>query len=94
MADVETSQLLEGRSALKNGPMSDLDEAQAIDHVINRLGERFPGVERDHIVAVVEDEHRQLDGGRVRDFVPVLVEKAAKKRLKKEVQAAEAVSDR
>lgn len=68
--------------------MSELDEAQAIDQVIDRLAERFPSLERDHIANVVDEEHRTLDGGRVRDFVPVLVERAAKKRLKKEAKAS------
>lgn len=66
--------------------MSDLDETQAIDQVIDRLAQRFPSLEREHIADVVEDEHGQLDEGRVRDFVPVLVEKAAKRRLKKETK--------
>lgn len=68
--------------------MSELDETQAIDQVISRLEERFPTLERAYIADVVNSEHRQLDNGRVRDFVPVLVEKAAKKRLKKEAKAA------
>ena len=68
--------------------MSELDETQAIDQVINRLAERFPTLERDHIAQVVEQEHRQFGEGGVRDFVPVLVEKAAKKLLKKEAKGA------
>ena len=71
--------------------MSELDETQAIDQVIDRLAERFPSLEREHIAGVVADEHAQLDAGRVRDFVPVLVEKAAKKRLKKEAKESGAV---
>ena len=70
--------------------MSELDETQAIDQVINRLAERFPSLERAQIAEVVEEELRQLDGGRVRDFVPVLVEKAAKKRLKKQAKTTNA----
>lgn len=73
--------------------MTELDETQAIDQVINRLAERFPSLERDHIAEVVTEELRQLDGGRVRDFVPVLVEKGAKKRLKKEASTIDAVVD-
>ncbi|MET0713641.1 MAG: hypothetical protein ABW091_15470 [Microbacterium sp.] len=71
--------------------MSELDETQAIDQVISRLAERFPSLERDHIAGVVNEELHELDGGRVRDFVPVLVEKASKKRLKKEAKATSAV---
>ncbi|WP_241983561.1 MULTISPECIES: three-helix bundle dimerization domain-containing protein [unclassified Cryobacterium] len=71
--------------------MSELDETQAIDQVIDRLAERFPSLERGHIADVVDEEHGKLDGGRVRDFVPVLVEKAAKKRLKKEAKESSVV---
>ena len=70
--------------------MSELDETQAIDQVIHRLAERFPDLEREHISSVVEEEHLRLHDGRVRDFIPVLVEKAAKKRLKKESKASDA----
>ena len=71
---------------MKTVLMGELDETQAIDQVIDRLAQRFPTLEREHIAHVVEDEHGQLDEGRVRDFVPVLVEKAAKRRLKKEAK--------
>ncbi|QYF72494.1 three-helix bundle dimerization domain-containing protein [Cryobacterium sp. PAMC25264] len=64
--------------------MSELDETQALGHVLDRLSQRFPGLGRAHIANIVEEEHGRLEQGRVRDFVPVLVEKAAKKRLKKE----------
>ncbi|MGY4856355.1 three-helix bundle dimerization domain-containing protein [Cryobacterium sp. AP23] len=71
--------------------MSELDETQAIDQVIDRLSQRFPSLEREHIADVVQEEHGQLEEGRVRDFVPVLVEKAAKRRLKKEAKASSAL---
>ena len=71
--------------------MSESDETQAIDQVIDRLSQRFPSLERAHIANVVQDEHEQLEEGRVRDFVPVLVEKAAKNRLKKEAKESRAV---
>ena len=74
----------QGARALKNDGVSELDDTQAIDQVIARLSQRFPSLDRDHIANVVEVEHGRLEEGRVRDFVPVLVEKAAKKRLKKE----------
>ena len=80
-----------GALALKNVLVSELDETQAIDQVIDRLSQRFPSLEREHIADVVQDEHGQLDEGRVRDFVPVLVEKAAKRRLKKEAKESRTV---
>lgn len=58
------------------------DEAKEIDEVIERLMTKFPTATRDEVVEVVSKEHEALMGNRVRDFVPVLVEKQAKRRLK------------
>lgn len=57
------------------------DEVKALGVVVDRLAERFPNLSRASIEETVQEEHRALDGGRVRDFVPVLVEHAAKARL-------------
>lgn len=57
------------------------DESKAVDEVIERLAERFPHVPRPSIEQAVREEHQALDGGRIRDYVPVLVEHAAKARL-------------
>lgn len=58
------------------------DESKEIDEVIERLMKKFPTATRDEVVEAVSEEHEALTGNRVRDFVPVLVEKQAKKRLK------------
>jgi len=52
--------------------------------VVDRLAARFPTLERDHVVRVVQEEHDRLGEARVRDFVPVLVEHAATERLRLE----------
>ena len=57
------------------------DEVKALGVVVDRLAERFPNLSRSSIEEAVREEHQALDGGRVRDFVPVLVEHAAKARL-------------
>ena len=57
------------------------EELRALADVVDRLAARFPGVSREHIEDVVQQEHRLLDTGRVRVFVPVLVEHAARDRL-------------
>lgn len=49
--------------------------------VIDRLAERFPDRQRSFIEDVVAEEHGLLDGGPIRDYVPLLVERAAKLRL-------------
>ena len=48
--------------------------------VVERLSQRFPDVSREVVEAAVRVEHEGLDGP-VRDYVPVLVEHAARDRL-------------
>ena len=57
-------------------------EERAINEVVDRLAEKYPGVERPTIEKIVTEEHLEFNGKPVRDFVPVLVEKSAKKRVK------------
>lgn len=64
------------------------DEEHAIDEVIDRLAERFPTIDRSHVAEIVHEEAHKLDGGRVRDFVPVLVEHASHERLRLEAEPA------
>lgn len=57
------------------------EEARALGDVVDRLAGKYPGIQRDYIEDIVQQEHRSLDAGRVRDYVPLLVEHAAKDRL-------------
>lgn len=57
------------------------EEVRALGHVVDRLADKYPAVPREHIEEIVQQEHRLLDTGRVRDYVPILVEHAAKDRL-------------
>lgn len=56
-------------------------EPHALVGVIDRLGERFPDRPRSAIEEVVAEEPESLNDGPIRDFVPVLVERAARRRL-------------
>jgi hypothetical protein len=56
-------------------------EVRALMAVVDRLAERFPEEQRSVIEDVVAEEHRFLDDGPIRDYVPVLVERAARMRL-------------
>ena len=56
-------------------------EAGALMAVIDRLAERFPDRPRSAIEEIVAEEHELLDDGPIRDYVPVLVERASKLRL-------------
>lgn len=62
-------------------------EQRAVEEVIDRLASKYPGVERSEIANIVADEHQSYEGRPVRDFVPVLVEKSAKKRVKRLARA-------
>lgn len=55
---------------------------KAIAEIVERLGARFPDVPTTTIHEVVTEAYEELKDARVRDFVEVLVEKQAKKRLK------------
>ena len=62
--------------------MGVIEELRALDHVVDRLAQKYPAVQRKHIEDIVEQEHRALEAGRLRDYVPILVEHAAKDRLR------------
>ena len=57
-------------------------EQRSVEEVIDRLTKRYPDVDRLEIVQIVAQEHQAFEGHPIRDFVPVLVEKSAKKRVK------------
>ena len=50
------------------------DEGHAIEDVVDRLAERFPGVEARTVREVVEAQLARFAESTIRDFVPVLVE--------------------
>ncbi|WP_251152484.1 three-helix bundle dimerization domain-containing protein [Cellulosimicrobium sp. Marseille-Q4280] len=52
------------------------DETREIDVVVQRIADRFPGVDPDDVRAQVHAELEVFDDAHVRDFVPVLVENA------------------
>lgn len=60
------------------------DEDRAVAHVIDRLAERFPGMPRTSIERAVQENREALAGGRVRDYIPVLIEHGAKEQLRHE----------
>ncbi|MGO4857658.1 three-helix bundle dimerization domain-containing protein [Arthrobacter sp. 2MCAF14] len=49
---------------------------------LNKVAERFPTIPRADIETIVAEEHSNLNSGPIRDYVPLLVEHAAKSRLK------------
>lgn len=60
--------------------MVTLDEHQALQYVQERLVQRFPALPVETVRLTVQDVHARFDG-RVRNYVPILVEREAKVRL-------------
>jgi hypothetical protein len=58
------------------------DERDRVAEVVQRLRERYPTLPADRVEGAVRQAHRELDSARVRDFVPVLVEKRARDLLR------------
>lgn len=57
-----------------------MDEATALEQVVQGLEARFSSVDAATIRSVVDEVHRTFDGP-VRDYVPLLVERASRERL-------------
>ena len=58
------------------------DEQHALTAVIDRLAKKFPDRPISVVEAVVSEEYGAVSDGPIRYFVPVLVERAAKGRLR------------
>ena len=58
------------------------DESKTLEEIVERLQQRFPDAPRETVVNAVEQARTALADVKVRDFVPVLIEKEAKARLK------------
>lgn len=54
--------------------MADTEERQSLDHLVDRLQDRFPTIPQQRIRETVADAHSQFDDARIRSFIPVLVE--------------------
>ena len=57
-------------------------ELAAIDHVAQRLSRQFTNLDTALVTRVVWDTYRHFDAHPARDVVPVLVEDAARDRLR------------
>ncbi|MGW4121766.1 three-helix bundle dimerization domain-containing protein [Nocardia sp. NPDC004711] len=57
------------------------DEDQQIAALVRRLAGQFPTISTDTVEGIVAEIHRGFDGRPVRDFIPLLVERGALRRL-------------
>jgi hypothetical protein len=56
-------------------------EWAAIEQLVDRLKQSYPGVSSDTLATIVHTNHARFDGRPVRDFVPLFVERGAKREL-------------
>ena len=56
-------------------------EREALDKIAERLATQFPELPAERIVSTIQGRYAELEDSRIRDFVPVLVERAAKSDL-------------
>jgi hypothetical protein len=62
--------------------MDDTEKHQTIVNVTDRLAARYPHAPRPLIAGIVAEEYTVLDAGRIRTFIPTLVENKARNRLR------------
>ncbi len=72
------------RHALQDCLVSDARKDPTIGAIVERLAARFPDAPKSHIAGVVGQEYAQLETGRIRLYIPTLVENSARQRLHRE----------
>ena|GEM_PF-6195702 len=55
------------------------EELLQIGDIVERLAFYYPSISRDQITHTVRLVHKRFEAARIRDFVPLLVEKAARR---------------
>lgn len=82
---VQRSSPIDGAArAAHNGGVSDAEQDSTISKITDRLAARFPTADRHRIERVVDEEYRALDAGRIKTYLPTLVENSARNRLRRE----------
>ena len=64
--------------------VSEAEKETTVRAVVDRLSARFPEAPRPHIAGIVGEEYDSLTDGRIRSFIPTLVEHEARARLQGE----------
>jgi len=65
-------------STSRHSRRSSGSEAEALSRVMQRLRQQFPEVPPDALEEIVNGHYEAFDGRPIRDFVPVLVERATR----------------
>jgi hypothetical protein len=56
-------------------------ERAALDHLAERMAAQFPELPATEIAAAIQGKYAQFEDSRIRDFVPVLVERSVRDEL-------------
>ena len=75
-------------STSRNSRRRAASEAEAISRVVHRLREQFPEVPLDALEEVVNGHYEAFDGRPLRDFVPILVERATRADLEAGIESS------
>jgi hypothetical protein len=59
----------------------DLNEQTAIDRLAEQLTGQYPNLGADEVAAVVHESHERFTDSRIRDYVPLFVERRARQTL-------------
>jgi hypothetical protein len=65
--------------------VSEAAKEPTISKVTDRLAARFPAAPRHRIERIVQEEYDSLETGRIRIYIPTLIENRARSRLRREV---------
>jgi hypothetical protein len=66
----------------------DIDDEETIQHVADALEAKYPEMVRVELEAIVREEFGAIAGRPVRDYLSILTERAARKRIKKSIASA------
>ena len=58
-------------------------EQKALEQIAERVAQQFPDLPRQQIAEAVRGHYAQFDASRIRDFIPVLVERAVRDDLRR-----------
>lgn len=58
-------------------------DEETLQQIVERLQVKFPGVPRSEVERIARSEFEQYAGRPVRDYLTILVERSAKKKLRK-----------
>jgi hypothetical protein len=58
-------------------------ERVAVERVKQRLADQFSGTSPDQVHRAVDTAHQRFDGAKIRDFVPIFVERSAVEELRR-----------